>query len=158
MMTLCLALEGQQLSQFGNYDFNSLCRFGDKTFGADANGIFELDSGDLDSTAKIEAFFELPISDWGAGNQKRIRSIHLGMRASGELLLTLTDDNGRDHQYTAVPTQLSLKTHDVRVTAGRNNGKGRYWQIRIDNIDGVDFTIDSITVYPVILGNRPAGN
>lgn len=158
MMTLCMNLDGRQVSQFWNYNFNSTCKFGDRYFGANTSGIFELETGDLDSTEKIEAFFELPVSDWGVDNQKRIRSVHLGIRTTGEMLLTLTDDNGRAYQYTASPTQVPLKVHGIKIVAGRNNGKGRYWQLRLENIDGIDFTLDSITVYPVILGPVPAGN
>lgn len=156
MMCLCLSLSGNQLSQFTNYNYNSICKFHGKYYGASDSGIFELDTGDLDDTATIHAYFELPVSDWGVDNQKRIRSAHLGVESNGELLLTLTDDEGRSYPYTVTPNQVSHKQHGTKITAGRNNGKGRYWQLRVDNIDGADFSVNSISVYPVILNTRPA--
>jgi hypothetical protein len=158
---ICLHLEGQQGSQYAHYNFNSLCRFAGMNLGANDNGIFKLDDGDLDysapdTSAEIDAFVELPTSDWGIANQKRIRSAHLGIETNGELLLTLTDDEGIDYRYDVVPDFVANKQHSVRVTAGRNNGKGRYWRIRLDNINGADFSLNNLRVFPVVLGPRPA--
>jgi hypothetical protein len=158
---ICFNLEGRQHSQYANFDFNSMCRFNGIDLGANENGIFKLDDGDFDYSAAatfepIQAFVELPTSDWGIENQKRIRSAHLGIETNGELLLTFTDDEGVDHPYVVVPDFAANKQHSVRITAGRNNGKGRYWRVRLDNINGADFSLNSLRVYPVILGARPA--
>jgi hypothetical protein len=158
---ICFHLEGKQASQYANYNFNSMCRFNGVDLGANENGIFKLDDGDFDYSdattyESIEAFIELPTSDWGIEHQKRIRSVHLGIETNGELLLTLTDDEGVDHRYDVVPDFVAHKQHSVRITAGRNNGKGRYWRVRLDNINGADFSLNNLRIYPVVLGGRPA--
>lgn len=158
---ICYLLEGKQGSQYGNYNFNSLTRFNGQDLGANDNGIFKLDDGDFDYTDasnydEIEAFIELPTSDWGIENQKRIRSAYLGLEANGELALIFTDDEGNDYRYEVVPDFMANKQHSVRVTAGRKNGKGRYWRLRLENINGADFSLNNIRVFPIILGPRPA--
>ena len=152
---LCLALERVAPTQYQNYNFNSMCKFGDVYLGANSSGIFVLDSGDLDDTLEIEAFFELLTSDWGIINQKRIRSIIISLESNGELLLTVSDDDGNSRDFIIDPIFPSNKQHVVKVAIGRD-GKGTYWMVRIDNINGSDFSIDKIQAVPIILGVKPS--
>lgn len=153
---LCLHLLGEQLSQYGNYNFNSLCKFGDMYLGANDSGIFNLDSGDTDAGTSIEAFFELANTDMGVEHQKRIRVAYIGYETNGELAITVKDDDGNERQYTIKPNHIGNKQQTSRVPIGRD-GKGRYWMFRIDNVNGSDFGINSITAVPVVLNRRPAG-
>ena len=50
-VTLCLQLESLALSQFGNYNFNSMCRFGQHHLAANSSGIFKLWKNDKDDTS-----------------------------------------------------------------------------------------------------------
>ena len=152
---LCLHLLGEQLSQYANYNFNSMCRFGDKYLGANTSGIFELDSGNTDAGTAIEAFFELVTTDMGIDQQKRIRSAYLGCETDGNLMLTVKDDEGNERHYTVKPNHIGNLQQTSKVSIGRD-GKGRYWMFRIDNVQGCDFGINSITVVPIILNRRPA--
>jgi hypothetical protein len=153
---ICLHLLGEQLSQYANYNFNSVCRFGDKYLGANDSGIFELDSGDDDAGTDIEAFFELLTTDMGTEHQKRIRSVYVGYETNGDLLLTVKDDEDNERHFTLKPNHVGNKQQTSKVPIGRD-GKGRYWMFRIDNVNGSDFGINSITAVPVILNRRPAG-
>lgn len=152
---LCLQLERTALSQYGNYNFNSMCKFNGAYLGANENGIFTLDSGDLDDTAEIEAFFELVTSDWGIAHQKRIRSIYLGYEADGNLMLTVKDDDDNQREYLIEPNHFGNKQHSTKLFGDRN-GKGRYWMARIDNVNGSDFSVDDIKILPVILNRTPS--
>lgn len=158
---ICLALAGKQCSQYANYNFNSMCSFAGRYLGANENGIFEIDGADRDhsdtlNSEPIEAYIDLPTSDWGIDNQKRVRSCLLGLETDGQMVLTLTDDEGKKYRYDIEPNFVANQQHGVRVTAGRNNGKGRYWNVRLENVNGADFSLNRLTVYPVILGVRPA--
>ena len=157
MLTLCLNLEGLQHSQWANWDFNSMAKVGDKYVGASENGIYEIDTGGHDDGAPIEAFFELPTSDWGVSFQKRIRSFYVGYETDGgDLALTARDDEGRERTYLLKANHSGNLQHGAKVFGARDC-KGRYWMIRIDNINGTDFSIDHIEVVPVILGRKPSG-
>jgi hypothetical protein len=156
-LSLCLQIERMALSQYANYDFNSMCEFNGAYIGANESGIFTLDSGDLDNTSLIEAFFELPTSDFGIENQKRIRSFYIGYETNGELLLTVKDDDDNQRSWLVPVIHLDEKQHTVKVNGSRS-GKGRYWMIRIENLAGADFSIDSISVLPILLNRKPSGN
>ncbi|MHC4310873.1 MAG: hypothetical protein ACYSW3_00195 [Planctomycetota bacterium] len=153
---ICMELTGMRLSQYRNYNFNSMCKFGDAYLGANDLGIFVLDSGQTDAGTAIEAFFEIVTSDFGAVNQKRFRSMYIGYEANGELVLTVKDDENNERAYTLEPIFADSSQHGQKVAIGRD-GKGRYWMVRIDNVGGADFSVDRITAIPVLLGRKPPG-
>lgn len=153
---LCMELRGYRVSQYANYNFNSMCKFNGVYLGANESGIFVLDSGDRDDTTQIEAFFELATSDFGVANQKRWRSMYIGYKTEGDLILTVTDDQDNERVYDLNPIFADLSSHGQKVAVGRD-GKGRYWMLRIDNVGGVDFSVDRILGIPVILGRKPPG-
>jgi hypothetical protein len=158
---LVLQLTGLRPSQYGNYNFNSMCKFGDTYLGANESGIFEIDSTEFDNTADgtgddIESFFELLTTDFGIANPKRIRSLYFGYEADGNLLITVYDDDNNERHYILEPNHIPNKQSSAKVSIGRD-GKGRYYTFRIDNISGADFSIDNIEVVPVILNRKPSG-
>lgn len=152
---LCLQLERMAVSQYANYNFNSMTKFNGQYLGANENGIFRLDNGDLDGTSKIPAFFELLTSDWGIENQKRIRTIYVGYETNGQLVLKVKDDDNNEREYILEPNHLDNSQHGAKLPGDRG-GKGRYWMIRVDNMNGADFSIDNIRILPVVLGKKPS--
>lgn len=150
--SLNINLLNMAVTQFCNYDFNSFCKIGDKYYGANDSGIFELDGTD-DNGTDIDAFFELIVSDFGISNIKKIRSVFIGGEANGKLTLTLKDDEDNSRIYDLRLTSES-KQSSGKVDVGRD-GIGRYWQVRIDNTSGVYFAIDSIELLAIIMGRKP---
>lgn len=151
-LALNVNLSNLAVTQFCNYNFNSFCRIGDKYFGASNSGIFEL-TGEDDAGTSIEAFFELLVSDFGISNVKRIRKLYVGYETKGNLTVIVKDNDDNKRTYT-----LSYLDYDrqngSQVNIGRD-GLGRYWQVRIDNVDGCYFAIDSIELLLTILGRKP---
>ena len=145
---VCLQLDRLAASQYAGWNFNSMCKFGDKYLGADENGVFTLDEGDYDNSELIPAFFELLTSDYGTRNPKKIRSMYFGYESDGNLLLTVKTDDGDERVYNLNPNQIPDKQHSVKVSIGRD-GKGRYFMVRIDNVDGADFSVDRISMVPI---------
>lgn len=153
---ICIELSGSRASQYEGYDFNSMCKFGEVYLGGGDSGIMVLDSGHLDATVPVESFFELPTSDFGHEGQKRLRSAYIGGETNGEIVLTLKDDDGNERAFLVAPNHSGNQQHTMKVALGRN-GKGRYWMVRIDNVNGSDFSIDTISVLPIIMSRKPAG-
>ena len=151
-LALNVNLLNTAVTQFCNYNFNSFCKIGDKYFGANDTGIFELDGTD-DNGTDIDAFFELILSDFGISNIKKIRSVFVGCEADGKLTLTLKDDEDNSRSYVLRLTSGS-KQSSGKVDVGRD-GLGRYWQVRIENTSGVYFAIDSIELLTIIIGRKP---
>lgn len=145
-------LTNMAVTQFCNYDFNSFCKIGDKYLGASEDGIFEL-TGSNDADTDIDAFFELVLSDFGISNMKKIRTVYVGGESNGELSLTLEDDEANSRSYSFNLASGSLQS-SAKVPINRD-GLGRYWKVRIDNIGGTYFAIDSIELLPIVLGRKP---
>lgn len=151
-LSLFINLSNMATTQYCGFDFNSFCKIGDKYFGASEDGIFEL-TGDKDNGANIDSFFEPVISDFGVSNVKRVRALYIGYETNGDLIVTLKDNEDNARSYT-----LSYLDYDRqnggKVSVGRD-GLGRYWQVRIDNVAGCYFAIDSIELLLTILGRKP---
>jgi hypothetical protein len=148
MLTICLHLEGEQLSQWDDFGFNSFVKVSESYFGAKTDGIFQLDEGEASDQQPIDAFFELPLSDWGVSNPKRVHNFKVGYEANGRIEITFRDDEGREQIKSLDPIEYNFQ-HGNRLY-GRRDMKGRYWMVRIDNVNGCDFSIDQIEVTPVI--------
>ncbi len=146
MSTLNINLKNRATSQYVNYDFNSMVKFGGKVLGANSSGLFDL-SGDNDNGVAISAYFTPIMTDFGIGNPKRMRYIYLGYESSGNLELDLQADeqNARSYEVESNKTGQQRK----RVSIGRD-GYGRYWSFTIRNLSGADFSVDSIEVMPVV--------
>ena len=140
------------VTQFCNYSFNSFCKIGDKHYGANDSGIFEL-TGNDDNGTHIDAFFELIVSDFGISNMKRFRSAYVGGESEGRLTFTLKDNEANQRTYS-FNLDTGSKQSSGKIDIGQD-GQGRYWQVRIDNTNGVYFAIDFIEMVAFILGRKP---
>ncbi len=129
-----------------NFPFTSMCKFGNHHLATSSSGLFELGGDDLDGD-EIESYFEPLTSDFGISNQKRLRYVYIGFECSGNLVLFVTADEQAEREYAIAPSKTGQQV--IRVTIGRD-GQGRYWNFRIKNVSGCDFSIDSIKVLPVV--------
>lgn len=151
---LCLALMRVAPSQYANWNFNSMTKFGGRFIGANEDGIFILDEADKDGDEDIDARFRSALTDFSALNFKRIRRIYLGYEADGDLEAHVGADE-REDQVIEVPTKRkTLKEHGKGFPVGRDI-KGRYFDIEVRNLNGADFSVDEITLVPVVLGPKP---
>lgn len=151
---LCMELSGQRISQYLNYNFNSFCSFGDAIIGASEDGLMVLDDGQSDEGDPIISFFELLTSDFGAANQKRIRTVYLGGETSGDIQITVKNDDRNEREKPITVHYTDNQQHRIKVPVSRS-GKGRYWMLKLENVDGADFSIDTIAVVPIILNRKP---
>lgn len=151
-LALSINLSNMAVTQFCNYSFNSFCKIGESYYGANDSGIFEL-TGNDDNGTNIDAFFELIVSDFGISNMKRIRSAYVGGESEGRLTFTLKDNEANQRTYS-FNLDTGSKQSSGKIDIGRD-GQGRYWQVRIDNTNGVYFAVDFIELVAFILGRKP---
>lgn len=150
---MCTELSLLAVTQYAKYNFNSMCKLGDVYLGSDDDAIYEL-SGSDDAGTDIDAFFELPGTDFGLPNQKRIRKAYIGYEADGQLMLEVKDDDDNVRRYPVNVPLKDLRQHSTAVPIGRD-GKGRYWGFKIENVNGSDFSVDSIDISIVLLAKKP---
>jgi hypothetical protein len=150
---MCTELSLLAVTQYAKYNFDGMCKLGDVYLGCNGDGIFEL-TGGKDNATDIDAFFELPATDFGSPNQKRIRRAYLGYEADGQLVLEFKYDDNNVRRYPVNTVLKDLRQHGGVVPIGRD-GKGRYWGFKIENVNGSDFSVDSIDVSVMLLGKKP---
>ena len=143
-------------TQYDQWPFNSMCEVDGNilAFGEDGISICSV-CGNDDNGEAIVASFRLPAVNLGVINQKRIRKFTLGFQAAtdGAYILTVTDDNENARQYYLRPILPGLKPHSAEIYADRD-GVGVYFAVQFDNVDGADFTIDTIEAIFEILGKK----
>jgi hypothetical protein len=141
-LALAMNLEVYAASQYTNYPFNSLCEFNGVLLGAGESGIFELEKGDRDELAPINALVEFPKTDFGIPLVKHARRIVINGRSYGNLLLTLSADDGLE--FTKHINVRSIGKHSTMFEYLRSDCRGVYLLFRLENIDGAYFSIDQI--------------
>lgn len=145
----------QPISEYDNYDFNSLAYFHGEFYGTNDNGLYKM-GGDLDAGVGITAAMSSLMLDMGTSRQKRIRSAYLGYTSTNELVLkvrAVSDGQLFEHWYKAQPISVADAPREGYVRVGQGL-KSRYWQFELTNIDGGDFEIDQLELYPLMLNRR----
>jgi hypothetical protein len=146
---------GKATTQYTNFDFDSMVRFGDHILCASRAGLFR-HTGETDNGSLITAYFEPLTMDFGISSTKRVRFVYLSFEASGNLTLTVTTNMGLSASYL-IPVAAAGQ-HAARVAISRSL-YGRYWTFSISNAgNGLDFSIDEIKVLPIIRSHGHHGN
>lgn len=142
-------------TQYLNFDFNSMVKFGNQFFCAGDAGLFQLEGSSRifpsdDSTyTTTNCYFELVTMDFGLSNQKRLRAAYIGYESNGDLSLKISTELSAVQTYTLPATTAGQ--HARKVSINRSL-KGRYWTFQIYGSDVV-FAIDSIDVVPIVRGH-----
>jgi len=135
-------------SQYLNYNFSSMVKFGNRYYGGNSDGLFELETGDLDNDSNIEAYFKLITTDFGVSNLKRMRSIFVRGVSDGKLLFTVEDDEENERTYPL--DNVKATATGQKVPIGRD-GKGVYWSVKVSNYEGSNFSINSMDALMLFL-------
>ena len=142
------------LSEYNNFEFNSLAEYKGVLYGTSDTGLYTM-SGDDDAGTSITAELSSMMLDFGSSRQKRIRSAYLGYTSTNELVLkvrSVSDGQLTEYWYKARPTSAAAPREGyMRVGQGL---KSRYWQFELTNVDGGDFEVDQLELYPLFLGRR----
>lgn len=143
--TLLMNTHNFASAQFFNHSANSVTLFNGKLLFATNEGVFE-SSGDNDgyeadgtTPIPINAYAVLPIADFGYQGQKSPRSMLLGGRFDGQMQVYITDEKGVTQDYLTE----DMDNEDGTKVALRSDQRSRYLKVKIANVDGADFSIDS---------------
>jgi hypothetical protein len=146
-VTFALNTNNLALTEYTNYAFNSFALLGHQYLGASETGLYEL-AGDTDNGDDIIARVKSGFAQFAGSRFSGFKAAYLGMRASGEVLLTLT--TGEDRTYTY---QVSV---EPMATTKVNLGKGlraRYFAFELVS-EGQDFDLDSVEFVPLRFERR----
>ena len=154
-LTVVVTLRNLAVRQYRNFHFNSMAVFNGKYLALGPNGAFELETGHTDAGAKIDAFLEPVLSDWGIGNEKRVRFMYVSARSDGKLKLTQIPDNGAALEEEFSPAREDRQSYAPPIPGSRD-GRGALWTFRLCNVDGSYFELNKIEVLPTVLGKKPS--
>lgn len=148
-------------SELTNFNFNSFATvsLGGRrvTLAARQDGVFQFGGQDDDGTP-IDALVRLGLSDFGTSQLKRVANAYIGYTADGELRLkVITTDGGKkkENWYKLAPrTVASPDGARFDIAKGLT---ARYWGFVLENIDGADFELDNLQIWPAVLGRRKKG-
>lgn len=146
---------GNPISQYDNYVFNSLAYAPHQMLGANDDGIYVLE-GDDDAGVPIAAELTSLMLDFATSRQKRVSAAWVGYTSDGELILKVRAvDMGEMVEYCYKGRNIGAQADPAenRVKIGKGL-RSRYWQFELANVDGADFEIDQVELYPIRLGSR----
>lgn len=151
---IVMQIENQTLTTYTEFVYNSFAHIGSKNFAASAAGVFEL-VGNSDNGAPIASTVTLGTTDFGSTFVKALDRLFIGYRSTADMTVQIVTDDERTSNYTLpISDQTALATQRVKVGKGLT---GRYWQFAIKNINGVNFTLDTIDVKSAQLARRING-
>ena len=145
--TILLNTHNFAASQFFNHQANSACVFDGQLLFATNEGLF-LSTGDNDGhetvgeaevPIQINAYIVPPTSDFGYRGQKSPRSMILGGNFDGQMQVSVTDEQGVTRDY---PTPALDGDDGVKI-ALRSDQRSRYHKVKVANVDGADFSLES---------------
>lgn len=148
--------EGEMpISEYDNFEFDSLVQYKGAFYGASDAGLYVM-GADTDEGAPITAELASLMLDFGTSRQKRMRSAYLGYTSDNQLVLkvrSVSDGVLSEHWFKACPVSSASAPREGRIFVGQGL-RSRYWQFELTNVDGGDFEIDQIEMYPLFLSRR----
>lgn len=150
---IALNLKLNAHTQYAGFNFNSMAVFNGVVLGANEDGLFTLNDSETDAGEDIRSIVEMVGTDFGAQNSKRMRRVDIGLKAQGDLVLTLKSNEDEGSAYPVRPAQLMMKQHRTNVPVGSRQ-RGTYWAVRLENRNGHDFSVDAIDLVAVVLGRK----
>lgn len=153
-LALSMRLSNQAVTQYDGYDYDGACV--DQTgqpFGGSESGLFKLEEPVPDAEV-VDAYFKTPVTDFGQENQKRMRALYLGGETDGQVSLSMATDEDGFSDFTVMFDKEDLSQAGAKAYGTRLQ-KGRYWQFKVANVTGSDFSIDHLSVVPIILAAKP---
>ena len=152
-LTICMSLNKLAPSQYAGFNFEGMCRFGDKIIGGNSSGLYTLLSGNNDASSKINAHFRTGPTSFGYENEKRLRRVYLGLRSDGDMRMSVSGDGEPDIDRAITPHDDTLRIVHQQVSGGRDI-RGKNLDLKISNVNGSDFTITEIQAVLVVQGTK----
>jgi len=143
------------ISEYDNYTFNSLAYSPDEMLGCTDQGLYILD-GEDDAGTNIDAEIASLMLDFDTSKLKRMSTAYIGYKSDGQILLKVRSEE----QGTYAERWYEARDSDAQTVSSHNRmkiGKGlrsRYWTFELVNIEGSDFELDKVELYPIVLQRR----
>lgn len=140
-------LKNMGLTEYSNFDFNSMTRFNGEYLAAGVSGLFAL-SGEDDAGVEIDARVRFGLTDFGIEQLKRLEEAFATYRSAGDLTFRVIIDGGQTYEYPLTATgNTGMATNRAKVGKAI---KSNYWCIEVENVNGASFDLQDIRLHPVV--------
>lgn len=156
MLSIITELTQFAPTQSNILNFNSYGQLGNKYLAANENGIYSLCECNDAAGADINGYFIIHRTDFGIPNPKTLRSLFIGYEANGSIKLTVTVDQTFTRAFLMPAVYSSNEQHGNRVSISREL-KGRYFEFKIEGMQGADFAFDRIDATIIKHPFKPRG-
>lgn len=139
------------VSEYQGMNFNSLCKIGNRYFGASDIGVYEL-TGSTDSGTDIHTYIQSGLVDFGSTQQKRVSDSYIAADADGRIALgvAVSEKEGISrYWYEITPSMAAINNIELPIGRGL---RGKYWKFDVASESMSEF--DAITVLPYVLKRR----
>jgi len=150
--TVCLAMniKRRAVTNYHGISFNSFCIFRGTPVMLGDSAIYKFGyEFSADGSADIDAFAEFVATDFGIDNHKHIRSTHLSYMSDGDLKLEWWADELSTRAEDVVSESDSSNYRNIKIK-GNRKVEGTYFQYKVSNYKGADFTLNSIRAVPIV--------
>lgn len=139
------------VSEYQGLNFNSMCKIGNRYFGASDTGIHEITGNDDEGTS-IATYVQSGLIDFGTAIEKTVPVAYLGADVDGRVAfgVSVSEKAGVSTYWYEANRELEA-INNVKVPIGKGLS-GRYWKFGIASDALSEF--DAVTVIPVTLKRR----
>lgn len=144
-------------SEYQNYNFTSMAVIDGIPYGTGPDGIYRL-TGDDDEGTPIHASVYTGLMDFGSSFLKQLPAAWIGLTSTGEMVLKVvtTDSGKKKENWYRMKERPKGTPVDSRFSPAKGL-EGRYWGFKIENLNGADFQIDSLKLWPLVMKRRYSG-
>lgn len=144
-------LKNMGLTEYTNFNFNSMTKFNGEYLAAGATGLVAL-SGDDDRGTQIDWRIRLGLTDFGIEQLKRLEEAFMTYRSEGDATFRVIIDGGQTYEYTLVATgNRGMATNRTKIGKGV---KSNFWCFEVESINGAAIEIQDMTLHPVVLARK----
>ena len=142
MIFLDINTKNRATGQFSGLNYNSMCKFAGKYIAASTEGLHLIGGAD-DNGVAISASIKTGEVDLDLDNPKRFRFVYFGLETTGDLILYVYVDEVLVKTVNVIGNATG-KQQRIKVPIPRKNASGRYLSWELQNVNGSDFSIDSV--------------
>lgn len=142
--------ENYALSNYTNFQFNSVTNFAYETLLANSSGLYAMDSS-TDAGSYINAKMKTAAMNFGTTSLKQVPDILLGVNNTGKVILVVTVDGQVSTTYQLDVPSAYLDTQRIKIGKGVH---GRYWQFELHTLENSEFDLDTFEFFPIAWGRK----
>jgi hypothetical protein len=142
-LNMVINIRNKALTLYNNYNFNSMCQFNGKSYGATETAIYDLDNGTTDNGTNIEWNFKTGYLDLHQTVKKKLRQIWFSYKSDGDIMLTIIQSDGEEYEYLL--EGINITDEGLRVKVGKGIKKN-YLALNVSNISGSSIALDAMAL------------